>query len=460
MGVLDFFKVSSPSEKKVPADSVDKTYKKLRFSCFVAVTLAYSFYYVCRTTLNVVKKPIIDAGLLDAKQLGIVGSCLLFAYGFGKFVNGLLVDHSNTKRFMAFGLLVSTVANMIMGVLGFASTTAGISSMVFFGFFAVLWAVNGYVQSVGAPSSIVSLTRWYPMKIRGTYYGFFSASHNFGEWMSFLLVGLIVANFGWQWGFFGATIAGVMGLVIILLMLHDTPESKGLPSVEELAGEEPAATEATDHAETVRIQKAVFRNSGVWILAAAAAFMYVSRYAVNSWGVIFLQEQKGFDLKDATFIVSINALLGIIGTVFSGWLTDKVFNSDRKIPAFAAGILEVIALVLFLFGGNGWFINVLAMVLFGIAIGVLISFLGGLMAIDLVPRKATGAALGIVGMAGYLGAGIQDIVSGVLIDGHSIVNEAGERIYDFTPASWFWIAAATLSFLLPVLNWKRKQQQI
>ncbi|MBR3075179.1 MAG: MFS transporter, partial [Bacteroidales bacterium] len=97
---------------------------------------------------------------------------------------------------------------------------------------------------------------------------------------------------------------------------------------------------------------------------------------------------------------------------------------------------------------------------FGIAIGVLISFVGGLMAIDLVPRKATGAALGIVGLASYMGAGIQDIVSGVLIDGHSVLNEAGERVYDFTPVSWFWIIAAAISFMLPILNWRRKQQQI
>ena len=82
------------------------------------------------------------------------------------------------------------------------------------------------------------------------------------------------------------------------------------------------------------------------------------------------------------------------------------------------------------------------------------------MAIDLVPRKATGAALGIVGLASYLGAGIQDVISGVLIEGHAVVDEAGARVYDFAPASWFWIAAAAISFLLPILNWKRKQQQI
>ena len=86
------------------------------------------------------------------------------------------------------------------------------------------------------------------------------------------------------------------------------------------------------------------------------------------------------------------------------------------------------------------------MVLFGISIGVLICFLGGLMAVDIVPRKATGAALGVVGMASYVAAGIQDVVSGWLIDGHATVLEhldeaTGQMVqvtqYDFAPVAVF-----------------------
>ena len=46
-----------------------------------------------------------------------------------------------------------------------------------------------------------------------------------------------MAAFGWKWGFFGAAIAGIIGIVLILLFLHDTPESKGLEPIELLAGE-------------------------------------------------------------------------------------------------------------------------------------------------------------------------------------------------------------------------------
>lgn len=461
---MNFFKISSPSGSKVAAENVNKVWKRSRFQTFLAITFGYALYYVCRMSMGVMKQPLIDAGLLNATQLGIIGACLYWTYAVGKLVNGFLADTSNIKRFMATGLILSVAANFIMGIIGVTAVKAGISNSVIFIVFAIMWAMNGWAQSMGAPPSIVALSRWFPLKIRGTYYGFFSASHNIGEGLSFIFVGSLVGVFGWKWGFFGAACAGILGVLLILFWLHDTPESKGLPSIEELSGEKVPEKTKNDAAETRKIQKAVIKNPGVWILAGASAFMYMSRYAINEWGTIFLQETYDYDLTAAAAIIGINPIFGIIGTVFSGWLSDKVFKGDRKYPAFVAGVLEAVALFLFLFGGGSHFVLALSMVLFGTAIGVLIAFLGGLMAIDLVPRKASGAALGIVGVASYAAAGVQNVITGLLLDNHTYeaINAAGETVtkHDFTYVSWFWLGAAVISFLLPMLNWRRKQQEL
>jgi OPA family sugar phosphate sensor protein UhpC-like MFS transporter len=452
---MSLYKMSAPSVEKTVPHLVDKQWRRQRLQTFLAGTLGYALYYVCRLSMGVMKQPLIDAGLLNATQLGIIGACLYWAYAVGKLVNGFLADGSNIKRFMATGLAVSAVMNLLMGILGASSASAGISSSVLFVSFAVMWAINGWAQSIGSPAAVVSLSRWFPLRIRGTYYGFFSASHNIGEGLSFIATGMLVASFGWKWGFFGAAAAGIVGVILILLWMHDTPESKGLPSIEELSGEKAQAEAKVSEADTKAIQLAVIRNPGVWILALSSAFMYISRYAINEWGVIFLQEAKGYDLAEAAAIIGINPIFGIIGTVLSGWLSDAIFKGNRNYPAFAAGVLEAIALALFLFGGPGKVINIIAMVLFGIAIGVLVSFIGGLMAVDLVPRKASGAALGIVGVASYAAAGVQNVVTGILLDGNIV-----DGVHDFTYASWFWIGAAVISFLLPILNWKRKKQVI
>ena len=457
MQILDFFKTSAPSAKLVPAEQVDKTYKRLRFQSFLAGTFGYALYYVCRLSMGVMKQPLIDAGLLNATQLGIIGACLYWAYAIMKLINGFLADSSNIKRFMALGLTVSVLMNFVMGILGVTALRGEIANTTLFISFAICWAINGGAQSMGAPPAIIALSRWYPLRIRGTYYGFFSSSHNIGEGLSFVFVGMLVASFGWKWGFFGAALAGLLGIILILLFLHDTPESKGLPPIEVLAGEAEAKEELSPEAkraQTKRMQAAVVKNPGVWILAIASAFMYMSRYAINEWGVIFMQDVKGYDLAGAAAIIGINPIFGIIGTVVSGWLSDVLFKGDRKYPAFVAGILEAISLALFLFGGPSKWVNILAMILFGIAIGVLISFLGGLMAVDLVPRQATGAALGIVGLASYAAAGLQNVITGLLMDSGS----TGVR--DYTYVRWFWLGAAVVAFLLPILNWKRKQQVI
>lgn len=458
--IISFYKISSPSKPFSGTEAEQqKYYKKLRWSSFLAGTIGYSLYYVCRTSLNVVKQPILENGALDAHQLGIIGSVLLFSYAIGKFVNGFLADHCNIKRFMATGLIVSTVANFLVGVCGFVeSSTAVFSTTAFFIAFAILWGINGWSQSMGAAPAIIGLSRWFPLKERGTFYGFFSASHNLGEFLSFLFVGAIVGIFGWQWGFVGSSVAGILGVLVIALFLHDTPQSKGLPPVEILA-KETVEEEIKEKESTSEIQKAVLKNPWVWMLALASAFMYISRYAINGWGVLFLQEAKGFTLANATQIISINALLGVIGTIFSGWISDRLFKGNRNAPAFIFGVLNTLALCLFLYSGDSYFMNVLSMILFGTAIGVLICFLGGLMAVDIVPRNASGAALGIVGVASYVGAGIQDIASGWLIDSNKIV-VAGKDVYNFDQVGIFWIAASVISSLLVLIVWKAKKKPV
>ena len=59
--------------------------------------------------------------------------------------------------------------------------------------------------------------------------------------------------------------------------------------------------DALETEEFNRAQKAVLRNPAIWILALSSAFMYISRYAVNSWGVFYLQAEKGYSTLDGQF---------------------------------------------------------------------------------------------------------------------------------------------------------------
>ena len=452
MGLYSYFRVSKPSANKVAPEQVNATYLRLRRRTFWGATVAYSLYYVCRMALSVVKQPLIDSGTLTAGQLGIIGSAMLFVYAVGKFMNGFIADYCNMRRFMAVGLFVSALLNLVLGALGLLGEFAGISTMVLFLSFAILWGINGWAQSMGSPPGVISLSRWFPLSIRGTYYSIFSATPYLGKFVSFILIGLVVGAIGWQWGFVAAAIVGLIGALVILVFVSDTPESKGLPSIQEISGETPTKA---DKMPTRELHKYVFRNPGIWVIAFSSAFIYIAQYAVSGWGVLFLQKSKTFSLESSTQIIAFSESFGIAGTVLAGWLSDKLFKGDRIWPVIISGLLCLGSLSLFLFTGGGYILNIVYVATFSLAIGVLFCIVAGLMALDIIPRKATGSALGIVGISSYIAAGIQDIVSGYLIGGNVV-----DGVYNFIPVSIFWVVACLVSFVVPVLNWKMMKHKV
>ena len=113
--MLNYYQKSEPKPLVGTTEEQQSLYKKLKWQVFISATLGYGLYYVCRLSLNVVKKPIVDSGLLTESELGIIGSALFFSYAIGKLANGFLADHSNIRRFMSTGLFISALVNLIMG---------------------------------------------------------------------------------------------------------------------------------------------------------------------------------------------------------------------------------------------------------------------------------------------------------------------------------------------------------
>lgn len=439
MKFLDFFKMSKPSEPITDPNEVQKKYSRLRWQVFLSATIGYGLYYVCRLSLNVIKKPIVDAGVLSEGELGMIGSGLFITYAVGKLCNGFLADRSNIRRFMSIGLLVTALINLVLGF-----TTS-------FGFFLVLWALNGWAQSMGAAPCVVALSRWYGNKERGSFYGFWSSSHNIGEALTFIATSAIVATFGWQWGFKGAGLIGLVGFAIVALFMRDTPQSQGLPSIAEYKGDIAPEAKSEESGKSVgELQKMVLKNPAIWMLALASAFMYISRYAVNSWGIFYLEAEKGYTNLEASAIISISSVCGIIGTISSGFVSDVLFKGKRNAPAVIFGLMNILGLVLFMYGPKS--MDAVSMVIFGLAIGALICYLGGLMATDVAPKGASGAALGVVGIASYIGAAVQDAISGFAIQSGKTVGE-GAAAYDFSSVAYFWVGAAALSVVCTVIVW-------
>ncbi len=444
---MSLFRAFHTGEDRPPIDDqnvVDRLYKRHRLRIMLAITIGYGLVYTCRLALSMVKKPLIDGGIFTPVELGIIGSALFYTYAFGKLTNGFLADHMNLKIFFAFGVLISALINIGMGF----STILWVS--------VLLWGLNGWFQGFGAPTGAVALATWFSNSERGRMYGIWSTAHAIGEGLTFVGVASLVTLWGWRAGFWGP---GLMCIVVaggLYLLMQDRPQTLGLPRVAEWKNDFVSSDESdNDNKEsTWAIQRTILKIPAIWVLALASASIYVTRYAINSWGVLYLQEAKGYTLMQAGGAISVNTIAGILGALAFGYTSDKVFNARRPPTNVIFAAMEIVGLLMVFFGppGKPVFMTV-AFFIYGFGLTGLVTSLGGLFALDIAPKRAAGAAMGFIGVFSYIGAAMQDQISGHLIE-RGITMIDGVRHYDFTTVIWFWIGSSVLSFILATSLWR------
>lgn len=456
---LRYFAAGKDQPRLTDAGIIDQQFRQHRRNIIFVITLCYGLGYVCRLALNVVKKPMMDAGIFTPEEMGLIGSMLLYGYAFGKFSNGFLADYSNVKRFFAFGLLMSALLNFGMSL----STVVWLS--------AAIWALNGWFQGFGAPACVVALTAWFSDSERGRYYGIWSTAHSIGEGLTYLGIALLIAlppkglGLPWQFGFWIPAAITILAAFICLRYLQDRPQTLGLPSVAEWHQDTAASAKPAAHsaASIWRNQLKVLAIPSIWVIALASSSMYVTRYAINSWGNVYLQEIRGFDLFDANLFIFLNTAAGIMGCVAFGYMSDKWFAARRPPANLIFGILELVPLIIIFYGPSNSYVLATALVIYGFGLSGILASLGGLFAIDIAPKKVAGAAMGFIGIFSYLGAGMQDYISGILIydTEMKVVFDIGDHsptvfFYDYSTPVMFWVGASVLSIALASSLWKVK----
>lgn len=442
-GIFGYFATGEDKPQITDQGLIDRMFRTHRFRVMLAITLGYGLIYTCRLALGVVKKPLIDANVFTPSELGLIGSALFYTYAIGKLTNGFLADHANMKRFLAFAFLMTAICNLFMG---FTNTVWAAT---------IIWGLNGWFQSFGAPGGVVAMTGWFSNRERGRAYGLWSTAHSIGEGLTFLIGATVVAYLGWRWGFWGPGVIGIVTAVMAFFLIQDRPRTLGLPTVADWKKDHYAETPKPGVKTVLGLQLSILKIPSIWVLCLASATNYITRYAINSWGVLYLQEARGFSLPMAGTLLMISTLAGIAGAILFGLISDKVFGARRPPANLLFAVLEIVGLLIIFFGPNNTPTLIVGMLLFGLGLTGLVTSLGGLFAVDIAPKRVAGAAMGVIGIFSYIGAAVQEQVSGKLIETH-MVEIAGDKIYDFGPAIWFWIGSSVVSMLLAASLWRTR----
>lgn len=443
-----------PPEKELIQDSekVDSMYKHWRLRIFYACFIGYTVFYLCKKNIAVAIPGIKEEFGYTMTELGLLGSSLYLTYGIGKFVNGVLADGSDVRKFLPTALLMTALANICFALapsaIGVLGLDPKIFAMVLLWTLTFLWGFSGWFQSAGFPAVAKSLTYWYSNSERGTKWSLWSCSHQTGTFLSFIIAGHIAAHFGWRAAFI---VPGVLALITALWLwdrLRDRPQSLGLPDVEVYRNEpvkqkSAEEKEAEDSMSYVQIfKKYILCNKTIWMLAIAYIFVYVIRFGAEDWMIMYLTKAKGASLADATNKIASLPLVGIVGTVCAGMISDKVFKGKRA----PVNLIYLVGVILSIIALKFNTISALDYVI----IGLLGAFtygpqmmIGGLCAVESSSKKVASAATGFTGTFGYVGAFLSATGTGFLVD------KLGKNgVENWNGAIYFWLASGIICLII------------
>ena len=383
----------------LPAQQVDPTYRRLRRRVFAGIFLGYAGYYLVRNNLALAIPDILREHPEYSKAaLGSALTGLSIAYGVSKFLMGSVSDRSNPRYFLPLGLLLSSA---IMASFGLISALYASVAII-----AAVQVLNGWAQGMGWPPCGKTMVHWFSTRERGLTVSLWNTAHNVGGALvaTLAFLGVLLLH-DWRAKFyFNAFIAAAVAVGVYFL-LQDTPQSRGLPPIEQYRNDYPPGYSEADE-QTLGFRQILFasvlRNRYLWAIAVANAFCYFVRYGVENWIPTYLETAKGFSFKESSIGWSLYEWAAIPGTIACGWMSDRIFRGKRAPATMLFMALTLVAVVVYWLNGKGplW-IDYAALVAIGFLIYGPIMIIG-LHSLDLVPKKAAGTAAGFTGFFGYV----------------------------------------------------------
>lgn len=375
-------------------NTIKKKYKYWQFRIFYSIFFGYIFFYFTRKSIIFLSPLIINELHFSINEIGLISTIFYITYAISKFIGGIISDKSNTRYLMSIGLILTGICNILIG------TSSNINIIL------TLWTLNAVFQGWGWPPITKQITHWYKKKERGFWWSVCSTSHNIGGAIIPIIISYLSIKFGWRKSMYIiGSICIIMGF-ILMNRLRDKPESIGLPAIENIK----------KNNQKQKINNKIIKNKYIWLLCIAYFFLYIIRTAINDWTILYLVNQKGYNLFSAGLSIFYFEIGGIIGMITAGIVTDKLFHGKRILFIFicATGLITISIIL--------WNTPIGHKNIDYIIIGILgfLTFgpqmLIGLIASEIVPKDSVCTANGFVGCWAYIGAAITGYPFGLIIN--------------------------------------------
>lgn len=374
--------------------------------------ITYAIFYFLRVNFSIAMPGIMEEYGVSKVALGVVTSAFFTMYAIGQFVNGQLADNIGPKKLIAIGLGASIILNLFIPWIGGA-----------IGLLTLVWALNGLFQSMGWSPNVKIVSAWFGKDYKGRAAGILGTSYIVGGALSWVLAGYL-ASAGWRYTFYIPSLLAALVLGYWLLFGQENPEGK---------------RDKTSLAETLR---AVLTDRRVLFAGMGLFGLNIVRYGFLTWAPTYFFEVQRANITTAMYKALIFPVAGALGALTTGYLTDKVFKSDRTRVGVVMSIILLVSALMFAKTTN-WLLGLGLLSIIGFTTFGPHSLLVSQLPMVLGNRKNTGSITGAIDALGYLGASLTGIVSGWLIDK-----------FAWSFAFYFWVSGAAVAGIFIYLSQK------
>jgi OPA family glycerol-3-phosphate transporter-like MFS transporter len=388
--------------------------------------LMYASYYMCRYNFRFATPGMIEEFGFSKSQIADMLSAWSIAYGTGQLVNGLITDRIGGKAAMLIGAAGTIIVNLFFGFGSFVGT---------FSTFALIWLMNGWFQSFGAPGMVKINAAWFNREERGTFAGIFGFMIQTGQvsinklapiiLSGFTIGAFVVAKDEWRWMFRIPPFFVAIMAILLVLIPKESPEAAGYPGV--VSDGDNKADKGT-RASLKESFITIFTHPLVWFYAVAYGCTGAVRNSSDQLAVLYFVEKLKLDIatsKAVSWTFFLMPMVAVLGSFTAGWVSDKFFKGHRSPVAmslyFFEGFIILCAAVVIYTGvvgptPMGIILGCLFLILVSLTANSTHAIVGAAAPMDIGGRRMAGFAAGVIDSFQYYGTAIALPITGRLID--------------------------------------------
>ncbi|WP_241984081.1 MFS transporter [Cryobacterium luteum] len=245
--------------------------------------------------------------------IGIAVSVNMVLYGLAAPFAAALMDKVGIRRVIAGALLIITAGSALTTVM-----TASWQFVLFWGFLVGLGC--GSVTMVFAATVA---NRWF-VKRRGLVTGLLTAASVFGQFVFLPVLSSIVDQHQWRAAIMTIALTALIVVPFVWLLIRDHPADLGLKAfgARDFApkpGPVPGVAR-----RTLRVLGTSARTVPFWLLAFTFAICGATTNGIMWSHFAPAAHDHGMPITVAASLLAMIGIFNVVGTITSGWLTDRM----------------------------------------------------------------------------------------------------------------------------------------